>query len=83
MANTKEFGSLDRGSIPLRATKMTFWINNLDKFCLLLFVKIVGEYTPLIQWIEYMASTHNVTGLNPVGSTLKNFFVVHGNSFSS
>ena len=69
MANTKEFGSLDRGSIPLRATKMTFWIDNLDKFCLLWFGKIVGEYAPLIQWIEYMASTHNVTGLNPVGST--------------
>ena len=71
MANTKDFGSLDRGSNPLRATKMTFWIDNLDKFCLLWFVKIVGEFTPLIQWIEYMASTHNVTGLNPVGSTTR------------
>ena len=71
MANTKEFGSLDRGSIPLRATKMTFWIDNLDKFCLLWFVKIVGEFAPLAQWIEQKISNLWVIGLNPIGSTTR------------
>ena len=43
MANTKDFGSLDRGSIPLRATKL----HKIQVNCLLWFVKIVGEFAPL------------------------------------
>ena len=69
MANTKDFGSLDRGSIPLRATEFCFFIKYSFKSCLLWFVKIVGEFAPLAQWIEQKISNLWVIGLNPIGST--------------
>ena len=71
MANTKDFGSLDRGSIPLRATKMTFWIDNLEFLSPMVCENSRRIFTPLAQWIEQKISNLWVIGLNPIGSTTR------------